>query len=90
MERGYTFHKSGDYIPGAKDFSTSNWIESTTEYADIIKNDLTDDDWVAIFNALRRLEETRVHEAKVRAGARVAAKHEPLLPADPPTPPSNN
>jgi len=55
-------------------------------YVDKIKNDLTDDNWRAIFDALHRLQESRAHEAQVEAGA-VLEEHEPLLPADPPTPP---
>ena len=56
-------------------------------YIDKIKNDLTDDNWKAIFNALEWLQEIRAHEAQVEAGV-VPEEREPLLPADPPTPPS--
>ena len=55
-------------------------------YADKIKNDLTDDNWSAIFNALYRLQESHIKEAQVKAGV-VLEEHEPLLPADPLTPP---
>ena len=55
-------------------------------YIDKINNDLTDDNWKAIFDALDRLQETRAHEARVEAGV-VLEEREPLLPADPPTPP---
>lgn len=55
-------------------------------YVDKIKNDLTNDNWAAIFDALHQLQETRVHEAQVEAGV-VVEEREPLLPADPPTPP---
>lgn len=56
-------------------------------YVDKIKKDLTDDNWRAIFDALDRLQETRAQEAQVEAGV-VLEEREPLLPADPPTPPS--
>ena len=56
-------------------------------YVNKIKKDLTDDNWRAIFDALDRLHETCAQEAQVEAGV-VLEEHEPLLPADPPTPPS--
>lgn len=56
-------------------------------YVAKIKKDLTDDNWTAIFNALDQLQESLLHDANVEAGARVE-EHEPLLPADPPTPPA--
>ena len=55
-------------------------------YINQIKNDLTDDNWRAIFDALHRLQESRAHEVQVEAGV-VLEDREPLLPADPPTPP---
>lgn len=55
-------------------------------YIDKIKN-LTDDNWEAIFKALDQLEETLAREAQIEAGI-VPGEHEPLLPADPPSPPS--
>ena len=55
-------------------------------YINKINNDLTDDNWKAIFNALGQLQETHAHEARVEAGV-VLEEREPLLPADPPTPP---
>jgi len=55
-------------------------------YADKIKNDLTNDNWKAIFNALHWLQESHTYEAQVEAGM-VFEEREPLLPADPPTPP---
>ena len=55
-------------------------------YIDKIKNDLTDDNWKAIFDALHRLQESRTHEAQIEAGV-TPEEREPLLPADPPTPP---
>jgi hypothetical protein len=56
-------------------------------YVDKIKNDLTDDNWRGIFAALRQLQESRAHEAEIEAGI-VLEEREPLLPVDPPTPPS--
>jgi len=86
VERGYFLHRSGDYITGTNDFSATNWLRATNMYIDKITNDLTDDNWKAIFNALHWLQESRAHETKVEAGI-VLEEREPLLPADPPTPP---
>ena len=86
VERGYFLHRSGDYISSANEFSTTNWLRATNMYIDKIKNDLTDDNWMAIFDTLHRLQESRAHEAQVEAGM-VLEEREPLLPADPPTPP---
>jgi hypothetical protein len=55
-------------------------------YADKIRNDLNDDNWKAIFDALDRLQESRNQEAQVEAGI-VLEQREPLLPTDPLTPP---
>jgi len=85
VERGYSLHSSGDYVSDTSDFSSTNWLRATGMYVDKIKNDLTDDNWRAIFNALRQLQESHVREAKVQAG--VVLEREPLLPADPPTSP---
>ena len=66
-------------------FSTTNWLQAINMHIDKIKNDLTDDDWRAIFDALHRLQESRTHKAQIDTGV-VPGEHE-LLPADPPIPP---
>ena len=86
VERGYFLHRSGDYVPSTNEFSSTKWIRTTNMYIDKIKNDLTDDNWKAIFDALYRLQESRAHEALVEVGI-VPEEREPLLPADPLTPP---
>ena len=75
-----------DNMLSGNEFSATNWLRATTMYADKIKNDLTDDNWSTIFNALYWLQESRIQEAQVEAGV-VLEEHEPLLPADPLTPP---
>jgi hypothetical protein len=50
-------------------------------------NNLTDGNWTDIFSALYRYKESRIAEAKIRAGA-VLEDHGPLLPADPPSSPA--
>ena len=45
-------------------------------YIDKINNDLTNDNWKAIFDALDRLQETRAHKARVEAGV-VLEEREP-------------
>ena len=55
-------------------------------YVDKIKNNLTDENWRAIFDALHRLQESGAYEAQIEAGV-TPEEREPLLPADPPTPP---
>ena len=70
----------------ANEFSATNWLQATNMYLDKIQNDLTADNWKAIFEALGQLQELRALEDQVEAGV-VFKEHEPLLPADPPTPP---
>ena len=41
---------------------------------------------MVIFDALHQLQDSHIHEAQIEAGATLE-EHEPLLPADPPTPP---
>ncbi|KAF9643016.1 hypothetical protein BDM02DRAFT_3192316 [Thelephora ganbajun] len=86
VEHGYFLHRSSDYISSANEFSATNWLWATNVYVDKIKNDLTDDNWRAIFNALHRLQETHAYEAQVEAGMALGER-ELLLPADPSTPP---
>ena len=86
VECRYYLHHTGDYMSCSNEFSATNWVKMTNMYINKINNDLTDDNWKAIFNALDRLQETCAHEARVKAGV-VLEEREPLLPADPPTPP---
>ncbi|KAF9781703.1 hypothetical protein BJ322DRAFT_1023073 [Thelephora terrestris] len=84
VKRGYLAHRSGDYVPTSKEFSTTNCLPQTEMYLEKIYG-LTDDNWKGIFDALHRLQETSAHEDKIRAGV-VLEQHEPLLPEDPPSP----
>ena len=86
VERGYFLHRSGDYKSSTNEFSATNWLRATNMYIDKIKNNLTDDNWKAIFDALHWLQESHTHEAQIEAGV-APEEHELLLPADPPTPP---
>jgi hypothetical protein len=79
-------HRSGNPTPSASEFSSTNWLRATNKYIQKINTDLNDDNWKAIFNAVHQLQESRAHEAQVEVGM-VLEEHEPLLPADPPTPP---
>ena len=79
-------HLTGDYISNSSDFSSSKWLPTTEMYLDKIKNDLTSDNWTAIFQALHRLEESDTQESRIQIGAPlVPVQREALLPADPPT-----
>jgi hypothetical protein len=81
-------HLSGDYVSNSSEFSSSKWLQTTELYIDKIKNDLTSDNWTAIFQALHHLEETRTREEQTEAGAPSTPKaRKALLPADPPSPP---
>lgn len=81
-------HVTGDYVSDGSEFSTSNWLPTTNMYIDKIQNDLSSDNWTAIFQGLHRLQESQAQDAQIQAGAPLVAKErEPLLPADPPTPP---
>ena len=82
-------HLTGDYISNGSDFSSSKWLKMTELYLDMIENDLTDDNWTAIFQALHRLQESNEQDGRVQVGASLTPKQRvSLLPADPPTPPS--
>ena len=84
-------HATGDYIANGSDFSSSKWIHTTNFYLDKIQNDLNSDDWTSIFQGLHRLQESCARDDRVRAGAPSTPKRrEPLLPADPPTPPPSD
>ena len=82
-------HLTGDYVSHGSDFSSSKWLPLTDLYLDKINNDLTSDNWTAIFQALRRLEEHDARDDRIQIGAPLTqTQREALLPADPPTPPS--
>ena len=81
-------HLTGDYVSNGSEFSSSKWLTTTDMYLDKIQNDLTSDNWTAIFQGLHRLQESCIQDDKIRIGAPQAPKqHEALLPDDPPTPP---
>ena len=81
-------HLTGDYVPSGSNFSSSKWLATTNLYLDKIQNDLTSDNWTAIFQALHHLEEADERDNQIEIGAPLVPKeHEALLPADPPTPP---
>ena len=82
-------HITGDYILSGSDFSTANCIKATNFYLDKIQNNLDSDNWTSIFQALHHFQESCTHEERVRVGAPTTLKQrEPLLPADPLTPPA--
>ena len=51
-------HLTGDYVSNSSKFSSSKWLSTAEIYLDKIKNDLTSDNWMSIFQALHRLEES--------------------------------
>ena len=88
VERGYHMHLSGDYVSTGSDFSSSKWLSTTELYLEMIENDLTSDNWTAIFQALHRLQDSNAQDDRIQVGAPLTPKKcEPLLPASPPTPP---
>jgi len=88
VERGYHMHVTGDYISNGSEFSSSKWLTATDLYLDKIQNDLTSDNWTAIFQGLHRLQDSRAQDNQIQVGAPLVPKpREALLPADPPTPP---
>jgi hypothetical protein len=81
-------HLTGDYVSGSSDFSSSRWLATTNFYLDKIQNDLTSDNWTAIFQGLHHLQDADERDNQIEIGAPLAPKQrEPFLPADPPTPP---
>jgi len=81
-------HLTGDYVASGSEFSSSKWLPATDSYLDKIQNDLSSDNWTAIFQALHHLEESRERDERIEVGAPSTPKQrEALLPADPPTPP---
>ena len=84
-------HITGDYILSGSDFSTANCVNATNFYLDKIQNDLNSDNWTSIFQALHRFHESCTCDKHVSVGAPTTPKQrEPLLPADPLTPPSQD
>ena len=82
-------HLTGDYVSNGSEFSSSRWLATTDYYLDKIQNDLTSDNWTAIYQGLHHLDESRVQADQVQSGAPLVPKQrDALLPADPPTPPS--
>ena len=80
-------HSSGDYISNSSNFS-SKWASTTDMYLDKIQNDLTADNWTAIFQAMHSLQESRAREEQIQVGGPLVPKQRnTLLPADPPSPP---
>ena len=81
-------HLTGDYVSNGSEFSSSRWLAATDHYLDKIQNDLTSDNWTAIYQGLHLLHESRVRNDQVQSGAPLVPKQrDALLPADPPTPP---
>jgi len=81
-------HLTGDYVSNGSEFSSSKWLATTELYLDKIQNDLTSDNWTAIFEALHRLHESYAQDDQIQVGAPpTPKKRDALLPADPPTPP---
>jgi hypothetical protein len=78
-------HRSGDYVPSGKEFSSANCLPATEKYLKRAVS-LTHDNWTAIFEALIRLQDTRANEAQVDVGAVAEEEHEAWLPEDPPSP----
>jgi hypothetical protein len=84
-------HSSGDYVSNGSEFSSSKWHAVTELYTDKIQNNLTADNWTAIFKALHRLEESNIQDSQIQTGAPpIPIQCQALLPDDPPTPPSFN
>ena len=84
-------HLTGDYTSNGSDFSSSKWFSTTEMYLDKIQNDLSSDNWTAIYQALDRLQESQAKEELIQVRAPSTPKQrEALLPADTPTPPRSN
>jgi len=82
-------HRTGDFVQLPNEFSATNWDPSTRTFLDIIKNDLTNDDWTGIFESLYKLSKSQSRAARLGVGAPAEEPaREALLPVDPPTPPS--
>ena len=79
-------HLTGDYVSHGSNFSSSKWLGATNFYLDKIQNDLTSDNWDAIFQGLHRLQESCAQDERISAGAPATLQQrEALLLADPPT-----
>lgn len=81
-------HLTGDYISNSSTFSSSKWLATTDLYLDKIQNDLTSENWTAIFLSLHDLQESRARAELIQVGGSlVPRQRDALLPADPLTPP---
>ena len=82
-------HLTGDYVSGGSNFSLLKWLTATDHYLDMIQNDLSSDNWTAIFQVLCHLQDAREKAEKVQVGApQTPWPCIALLPPDPPTPPA--
>ena len=80
-------HVTSDYMSSSTDFS-SKWTQTTNFYLDKIQNDLTSENWTAIFQALHHTQESRIQGECIQTSAPVVPQpRQALLPANPPTPP---
>ena len=82
-------HLTGDYVSGGSDFSSSKWLTVTDHYLNMIQNDLSSDNWTAIFQVLCHLQDAHEKAEKVQVGAPQTPRPRiAFLPPDPPTPPA--
>ena len=88
VECRYYMHIAGDYISNGSDFNSPKWLSTTDRYLKMIENDLTGNNWTAIFQALHSLHESDAQDDHIQVGGPLTPKqHMLLLPADPSTPP---
>ena len=88
VEHAYKMHVTGDFISSAQQFGADFWGPSTVQYMDYIINDLSEQHWNSIFDALSSFSTQKENEEAVRNSVSEES-HErvPLPPSDPPSPP---
>ena len=80
-------HLTGDYVANDSSFSSTKWLPTTDFYLEKIQNDLSSENWTAIFQALHDLKESCARDERIKVGApSTPEQREVLLPEDPPTP----
>ena len=65
-------HLTGDYISNSSEFSSSRWLATMDYYLDKIQNDLTSDNWTAIYQGLHHLNESHVQADQVQTSANLS------------------
>lgn len=84
-------HATGDYIEATQAFGADFWGPRTALFVKHLAEDFSERHWDGIFRGLAAMSVKVIAEAAVEKGIpRTPAKHVPLPPSDPPSPPAQD